>query len=250
MGVQSTHDRRFVYTSDVLKSKPIRSGGQDLRDFPTYTIPEAAGFLGIPRRTLWEWFIGDQRLLRPSGSVADLPLLSFTDLVEAWAIYLLRSQHRLSMQSIRRALRNLPKYTRAKNPLVSDNLRVIEDSLLLNRPARGKRERELINLTKDGQMEMPPVVDIFASRVLRDAYGRTTSIFPWKFWSQDLTSKPVQLTPEVMSGRLVVAGTRIPVSILVGMKKSGKSTEFIAADYGLPLTTVEQAIRHFDKKAA
>jgi uncharacterized protein (DUF433 family) len=234
----------------MLKRKPIRNAGEDLRDFPTYSIPEAARFLGIPSRTLWEWFMGEHWILKPSGHVGNLPLLSFTDTVEAWVIYLLRAQHHLSMQSIRRAMRNLPKYTRVKNPLVTDNLRVVEDDLLLNLPARGKRDRELINLTRDGQLEMTPIVDVFAKRVIRDANGRAASIFPWRFWSEDPDSKPVQITPDVMSGRLVVSGTRIPVALLAGIRREGKSVEFIASDYDLPLRTVQQALEHIDKKAA
>ncbi len=234
----------------MLTHKPTRAVGQDVREFPTYTIPEAAQFLGIPDRTLWEWFMSERRILHPSGYVRGLPLLSFTDTVEAWVIYLLRRQHSLSMQSIRRALRNLPKYTRAKNPLVSDNLRVVEDDLLLNRPPRGSRERELINLTRDGQMEMPSVVDVFAARVLRDARGRAMSIYPWRLWQRDPESKPVQITPDVMSGRLVISATRIPVSLVAGIRREGKSVEYIANDYGLPVRTVQQALDHFDKKAA
>jgi uncharacterized protein (DUF433 family) len=245
-----TFQRDIAYTESVLKRKPTRRKGQDLRDFPTYSIPEAATILGIPDRTLWDWFMGERRILNAAGHVGQFPFLSFTDTVEAWVIHLLRVQHGLSMQSIRRSLDNLPKYTRARNPLVTDNLRVVEDDLLINRPKRGKRERELINLTRDGQMEMTPIVDVFAARVILDAHGRASSIFPWRFWTKDQASKPVQITPDVMSGRLVVTGTRIPVSLLAGIRRSGKSIEFIADDYGLPLKTVRQALEHFDKKAA
>ena len=47
-----------------------------------------------------------------------------------------------------------------------------------------------------------------------------------------------------------LAGTRIPVALLAGIHREGKSVEYIANDYGLPVKTVQQALDHVDKKAA
>ncbi len=176
-----------------------------------------------------------------------LPLLSFKDMVEAYAVFLLRSEHNLSMQSIRRSLKNLPKYTSAKNPLVSENLKVLEDNLLLERPARGKFGRHVINLSCDGQLVINHVVDIFASRVQR-IHGRASVLYPWRYWKED-KSKPVEIDPGVMSGRLVITGTRIPVSVIKA--RIGKeSVSDIAGDYGISVESVKKALMHIDKKAA
>jgi hypothetical protein len=130
----------YGYTESVLRNKPVRASGQDLLEFPTYTIPEAAIFLGVSRITLWKWFSGDDPILKPSGYVhgnkSDLPLLSFQDAAEAYAIYMLRVRHGFSMQSIKRNIRNLPKYSSAERPLVSENLKVLEKRLLLELESR------------------------------------------------------------------------------------------------------------------
>lgn len=64
---------------------------------------------------------------------------------------------------------------------------------------------------------------------------------------EDAESRPVSINPDVMSGSLVVSGTRIPVSILMGMKLSGKADSQIADRYRLTAEEVEQALIHLEK---
>ena len=67
-------------------------------------------------------------------------------------------------------------------------------------------------------------------------------IFPWRFAATDHQSRPVSMNPRIMSGRLVVSGTRIPVSVLLGRKRAGTRVDEIAADYGLDRKIVQQAL--------
>jgi uncharacterized protein (DUF433 family) len=48
----------------------------------------------------------------------------------------------------------------------------------------------------------------------------------------------------IMSGRLVVIGTRIPVTVLWGRKRAGVAVDEIAKDYGLDSGIVQQALTH------
>jgi uncharacterized protein (DUF433 family) len=245
-----TLEECFGYTESVIAQKPVRQKGENVRSFPTYTIPEAAMFLGVKPATLRMWFCGPSALLHPSGRVGGLPLLSFTDAVEAYALYLMRTQHELSMQSIRSALRNLPKVTKARNPLISENLKIFEDYLIYDRPARGRHARQVVNLSlHDGcQLVINHVADIFANRVHKDASGKTVAIYPWKFWRVDKDSKPVRIDPEVMSGRLVVTGTRIPVSLIAARSRK-VTVEAISLEYGIPLESIQKALIHVEKAA-
>ena len=52
------------------------------------------------------------------------------------------------------------------------------------------------------------------------------------------------MNPHIMSGRLVVTGTRIPVKVLWGRRRAGDDVEEIAKDYGLDLDTVQKALTH------
>jgi uncharacterized protein (DUF433 family) len=52
------------------------------------------------------------------------------------------------------------------------------------------------------------------------------------------------MNPEIMSGRLVVIGTRIPVSVLSEERRAGNSIAEIARDFGLEQDIIEKALTH------
>ncbi len=241
-----TFRRTFGYNDLMRIRKPIRTPDQDLRDLPSYSIPEAAAFLAIPSRTLSYWFSGSDRIFRPSGDYRSYSLLSFTDISEAYMLYVLRQFHHFSFNEIKTALENLRKETKSQHPLFKLDLQVFAKNLLLDKPPRGKRGREVINLSKHRQLAFGDITDVFSKRILQDDQGQPLRVFPWRYFREDHNSRPVSIDPEVSSGRLVVTGTRIPVSILVGMKLSKKTPEQIANNYGLKVDAVEKALRHVE----
>ena len=154
------------------------------------------------------------------------------------------------MQSIRDQLRALPRHTHARHA-ISENIKVFRDRLLLERPQRGKRDRQIVDLSKSGnQLAIPDIVDVFSERVLRSSSGQMLAIFPWRHWRTDQASMPVQVDPEVMSGRLVITGTRIPVRMVYDRVRRGQTAAAIADDYGLSEDNINKALLHLDKKAA
>src|SRR5271170_3547049 len=70
----------YGYNELVRILRPSRKQREDLRDLPTYSIPEAATFLAIPPSTLSYWFSGTRRILHPTGDYRAHSLLSFKDL--------------------------------------------------------------------------------------------------------------------------------------------------------------------------
>ena len=102
-----TFRRVCGYTESVLRNKPIRHSGQDLRDFPTYTIPEAAISLGIPERTLRSWYLGANPIFSAPALVGKkkVPLLSFRDLIDVHIVKAARTYHNVPMSRIQSALR-------------------------------------------------------------------------------------------------------------------------------------------------
>lgn len=236
--------------NNVLKNKPVRQPRQDIRTLPTYTIPEAASFLAVPRRTLHSWYAGDEPILKASGNYGLFaPLLSYRDIEEAYRVYLLRERFDFSFQFLRRSMRTARKIFRSQHPLQrSDAIKEYLNDLVYDKPARGVSPRTVTSLgRKPGQEVIQEVANLFAERI---EIGRF--IFPWRYAATDHTSRPVSMNPHIMSGRLVVAGTRIPVSVLWGRKRAGIKVEEIARDYGLNRDLVQQALTHFDirQKAA
>jgi uncharacterized protein (DUF433 family) len=138
-------------------------------------------------------------------------------------------------------MRNARKMFGSQHPLQrADAIKECMEDLVYDKPARGKSPRTITSLgQKPGQQVVKEVVDLFAERIVAGRF-----IFPWRFAATDHQSRPVSMNPRIMSGRLVVAGTRIPVTVLWGRKRAGVKTDEIAKDYGLDRDIVEKALAH------
>lgn len=227
----------------VLYNKPIRQPSQALAEFPTYTIPEAAVFLAMTADRLQDWYIGGSPILMASGSVGNIPLLSFRDLEEAYKVYLLRAKHKKSLQYLRKAMTDARNKTGSEHPLLTHEINVME-RLALIIPGRGRRKRKAITLGDPSLPDyFPEVVRAWGVRISKT----DDEIFPWRYAFEDDISTPVSLSPEVMSGRLVLSGTRIPVNILWGRLKGGEKVEDIAEDYRIDVKQARQALAHIDQ---
>jgi uncharacterized protein (DUF433 family) len=225
----------------MLKNKPSRRPGQDLRTVPTYTIPEASEFLAIPSRTMFSWYEGEEPILRASSTYGAVHLLSYRDIEEAYRVYLLRERFHFSLQFLRKSMLNARRMFRSQHPLQrADAVKECLKDLVYDKPARGRNPRTITSLGQNpGQQAFAEVVDLFAERIEPGEF-----IYPWRFASTDHDSRPVSMNPNIMSGRLVVAGTRIPVNTLLGSKRAGETIEQIANDYGLDPAVVEKALIH------
>ena len=205
----------------------------------TYTLPEVAGMLAIPRRTLSSWYEGSEPLLEASSRVGSAHLLSYRDVEEAYRVYLLRERFGYSLQFLKSSLFYARKVSRTQHPLRKPELiKQFLGDLVLDKPARGKNPREVLSLgLRRGQMLIDGVVDAFGERIVEDRV-----IFPWRHAKSDHESRPVSVNPNVMSGRLVVAGTRVPVSVLAASKRAGHTVFDIAMEYALTPDLVEKAL--------
>jgi hypothetical protein len=95
---------RIFEASDRMKREPRRPN-QPLKDFPIYTVPEAAAYLAMPARTLRYW-VSDRPVWPVAGSGQGTPLLSFRDIAQAYYIDLVRKHFHLSLRKTREVLEN------------------------------------------------------------------------------------------------------------------------------------------------
>jgi uncharacterized protein (DUF433 family) len=236
----------------VLRHKPVRQPNQELSTLPTYTIPEAAEALAIPIRTLFAWYRGEAPVLKPSGCYGEIALLSFQDLEEAYKVHILRTQvrkYRLSLQYLREAMSEARANFGSDHPFIEHERDLAlffekrKNRLVMSYPGRGRRKRRSVALAS-------PELSAYIPEVIRVWSGRIKSrkqIFPWKFFQTDEKTRPVSMDPEVMSGRLVVIGTRIPVEVLRRRTESGEKPDVIAKNYGISETLVQNALTHIEK---
>ncbi len=236
----------------MLRNKPTRQPTESLYEFASHTIPEAALALGMDPWTLRSWYSKSQPILTPSawyGDESHIALLSFRDIEEAYKLHLLRTKHGLTMQYLERALREARKESDSEHPLIECKLMVFE-YLALEKPAKGRSSRKTLPLGFSGQKSqlIPEVVDTWGRRIVANSHGRTVRIFPWREAKTDDSSRPVSIDPEVMSGRAVITGTRIPIKVIKKRSVDGDSPEQIADAYGIDRDLVAQALIHLDQE--
>jgi uncharacterized protein (DUF433 family) len=232
-----------------MVTREARRVEQDLRDYPTYTIPEAAVYLGMSRRTLYRW-ISDNPLWAPAGISDHVQLLSFKDLAQAHFIEFIRKHAGISMQKAKEILRNAQLETNSQYPLLNKNIKVLFRHILLDKPRRRGVSRHVVDLSQHRQFVMQHVVDLFATRIRRNKRGELERIYPWRFYRRGDKRTPVTLDPDVMSGRLVITGTRIPARLLMSRKENGEGIPALAEDYKIKEAIIEQALRHLGLRKA
>ncbi len=235
------------YNGHVRVVKPTRKRGQELRDVPIYTIAEAASALAIPPRTFFSWFVGPNRIYEPAGEYDSYSLLSFKDAAEAYRLFVLREIEGLHPKAIRDYLQRLRKYSSSKHPLTDLDIILSGKTLFYNKPSRRGKAGFTVDLSGNDQLAMRQIIEAWGKRIVQDDKKNPLQILPWRHFSVDANSTPVSLDPEVMSGSPVVTGTRIPVGMLRGMKRAGKSEQQIAESYRLPIEAVKKALQHFEQ---
>ena len=156
-------------------------------------------------------------------------------------MYLLRGRFDFSLQFLRKSMLNARNMFRSHHPLQrADAVKECLKDLVYDKPARGSNPRTVTSLGQHpGQQIVKEVADLFAERIEANRF-----IFPWRFAATDHSSRPVSMNPNIMSGRLVVRGTRIPVCALLESKRSGANIQEIARDYDLDSDIVEKALIH------
>lgn len=222
-----------------------RRRDESLREYPTYTITEAALCLGIPRRTLYHW-VSDNPLWESSGHGQEVNLLSFYDMAQSYFLEFIRRHARISIRKSREILKNAQLESHHPYPLLDKNIKVLFEHILYDRPPRRGRGRCVVDLSQHRQTVIHEVVDMFSTRFLRDRHGSMAKLFPWRLYEKDSDYTPVMVDPEILSGRLVVTDTRIPVNTLWARRQANETVDDLALDYGIPAPVITDALRHLD----
>jgi uncharacterized protein (DUF433 family)/DNA-binding transcriptional MerR regulator len=223
----------------------LRTDG-DVREFPRYSISEAAFYARIPVTTLHAWTQGQDyvtrdgihRTFRPLIALADKKnrLLSFYNLVEA---HVLRSttEQGVPLKNVRRALDYVHDAIPGRHPLLTHDFEVSGKEVFI------RHLGNTINATQYGQIAMREILDKYLKLIARDGHGLPIRVFP-------INSKRLAIDPMFSSGKPIVKDRGITASVLWGRNKSGEPVPEIAKDYGLTEIEVKEAIEDYDWKVA
>lgn len=229
------------------------SARPDPREVPTYTLAEAAYYLGIPVATLRSWVLGrhypvaaGNKFFTPIIEIADKKKrqLSFINLVEAHVLNAIRREHEIRLPNIRKAIAYLRNKLNSHHPLADQHFETDGLDLFIQEYGR------LINISQEGQLAMRNMLQFFLKRIRRDAKGAPIKLY--LFTRRGAADEPlaVVVDPAVSFGRPVLDGTGIPTEILAQRYKAGDSLEELVEDYGRPRQEIEEAIRYELLKAA
>ncbi len=141
------------------------------------------------------------------------------------------------MCKVREALSYLEAHFPAPHPLANQKFETDGVDLFLDKYG------QLINLSQDGQLAMRDVLQVYLTRIERDAAGAPVKLYLFTRARQADEPKVVVIDPYVSFGRPVLVGTGIPTAVIAERYKAGESIEALAEDYERPPRDIEEAIR-------
>jgi uncharacterized protein (DUF433 family) len=218
----------------------------DIREYPRYSVDEAAQYLNIPVSTMKSWVRGYKRRDKSGNTkyfegvlrLADpnRGLLSFFNLAEAYVLRFARKRD-VPLKRVRLAVEYIREHSSHEHPLLRKDFATRGKSIFI-------RELGLLtNASKHGQLGIEEVLAKHLRGIKRGPDGLPEEIHP-------LLNKKISINLAYSSGEPVVAGTGIMVSILVSRTGAGDNPDQIASDYGLDRKTLEQAVKAYRGKAA
>jgi uncharacterized protein (DUF433 family) len=210
----------------------MASANQNVFDAPAYSCMQAAHYTGLPYQTLRSWIRADGLIKTPEPST-----LSFNNLTEAHVLKAMRKVHKLSLQAIRKALKELEQFKQTAHPLLDETFETDGVNLCI------RMNDEIINLSKKSQREIREFVALYLQRVNRDNAGRVTRLYPFVVTDSLSEPKYISISPTVSFGKPVLAGTGISTSVIVGRFNARDSVADLAREYDVAPAALEEAIR-------
>ncbi len=223
-------------------------GGRDPREIPAYRLADAASYLRVPKTTLRAWVKGthygtgdNRRFFRPVFFLPEpdtSPLLSYTNLVEAFVLSSLRRKYKIDLYKIRTAITSLQKRFNSQHPLAEHQFQTNGVDLFV------EEYGELINVGQGAQLAMKQILEDYLTRVEHDPSGRAARLYPFIRLIGVEQPRNVVINPYVSFGKPVISGTGLPTRVVAERFKAGDSIPQIAANYGRKEEEIDDAIRY------
>jgi uncharacterized protein (DUF433 family) len=209
-----------------------------------YGLTEAAQYLRVPLNTLRYWVHGGgpvPPLIRLASSGPSR--LSFMNLLECHMLSSMRAIYDVRIPKVRKALATLAKYVQHRHPLVEQAFQTNRRDLFIEHLGK------IVNLSKDEQILIPGVMELYLERIERDPKG-LFKFYPFVMERTHSEPKLVQINPAVGFGKPVISGTGISTAVVTSRFNARESIEDLASEYGVTSREIEEAIRWEQRTAA
>lgn len=232
----------------MIKSLDINSLLQydDPRDFPAYSVAEAAHYLNVPKATLRSWVLGTSYSASDGKTkrfrrVIELPhrdanLLSFFNLIEAHVLRSLRRVHNIQLPDIRKALVYVKKEFGWTRPLIEQDFKTDGVKLFVERLGR------LVDASSDGQVVIEEVMAAHLRR-LEWEDRVVVRLYPFTRPSDFESPMSVLIDPRYSFGRPILKESHVATGIIAERYKSGDSIDALAEDYACSRLEIEEGLR-------
>ena len=221
--------------------------GRDPRDIPTYTIPDTAHLIGVSETTLKYWVKTRPVIRKPDPRS---PLLSFTNVIETYVLATLRWKHEISLRRIRPAIDYVRERFKKEHPLAEQDFETDGTDLFV------RHLDEIINASRQGQIALPDIIEVYLKRVEWDANGRPDRYFPLVRQMagadpDEISDAPkiVMVDPRVSFGKPALYGSGIPTAVIASRFKAGDSIHDLSMDLDRDVAEIEEAIRYESRAA-
>ncbi len=215
-----------------------------LMETPVYGITEAAQYLRVPLNTLRYWVHGGgpvPALIRLAGS--EPSRLSFMNLLECYMLSSMRAIYDVRIPKVRKSLATLAKYVQHRHPLVEQAFQTDRRDLFIEHVGK------VVNLSKDEQILIPGVMELYLERIERDPKG-LFKLYPFVMERTANEPRLILINPAVGFGKPVIAGTGISTAVVSSRFNARESVPDLASEYGVSPKQIEEAIRWEQRTAA
>jgi len=237
----------------VSKTSHRIYGDRSPYELPACSIAEAAAWLELPIGTVRDWTIGHPRSThssrtstRPVIVIADAEsrMLSFTNLIELFVLRGIR-ENGVSLQNVRPAVAFIERRMGVARPLANKAMSTDGTDLLID-----DEFGRLINVSRQGQLEMRELVLAYLQRIDRNQEGKAIRLSPFATKLVVDAPKSIVIDPRVQFCRPCLAGSRITTAAIADRYKGGESIESLERDFRRTAADVQEAIRFELNRAA
>jgi uncharacterized protein (DUF433 family) len=198
----------------------------------------AAQYLRVPPNTLRYWVQGGGSV-PPLIRLSEPARLTFANRLEGYMLSSMRAIYDVRIPRVRKAL---AKYVQHKHPLIEQAFETDRRDLFIEH--LGKK----VNLSKDQQILIPGVMELYLERIERDPKG-LFNLYPFVMEPKPNEPRLILINPAVGFGKPVIAGTGISTAVVASRFNARESIDDLASEYGVKPQQIEEAIRWEQKTA-
>lgn len=211
------------------------------RTDPLYTLSEAAHLAHVSSGTVRNWLLGRDGQ-PPLFTEPQTPMVSFLQLIEIIVAANFRKAERVSYGCVQRAHSNARTILDLEYPFAQQTLEAIGGHIVRRMHEDGP-DISLQAMDEPTQWTMPGLVVGIIDQIHYELDLAAQ-------WYPAGKSLPIVVDPRISSGVPTIVGRGVTIQVIHKRFRSGQRMDFIANDFELEPSVIEEAVRYAEQIAA